>query len=198
MSHLNAKGFTLIELLITFLVISIVTTTFITFFNTSISGYLSVHRDSLAFSDLATQSQRVGNVLRGLTSVVGANDNDISAYAYFAPNDTYVSLVHYYLTDNNTKMKADVTLMTANPPTGSQIAGSTKTFVIINNFYLAGGSKTFKYYDLNNNLLSPPINDEHTISTIEVSLAVPSKAPVATSSTTMTVKVSLRNRKTNL
>jgi prepilin-type N-terminal cleavage/methylation domain-containing protein len=192
------NGFTIVELVLSLTIIGIITTTFYTFFNTSISQYLSLHRDSLAFGDLATQTQRIGNVLRGLTDITQASDNDLTAYAYFAPNDTYVSLVHYYLTDNNTKMKADVTRMTANPPIGTLIAESTKTFNIIDNFYLPSGIKTFTYYDIANTLLAAPVADQHTIRSIKVSLAVPSKSPVVNSSTSMTITVSLRNRKTNL
>ncbi|CAN5445034.1 hypothetical protein BH10PAT3_BH10PAT3_2740 [soil metagenome] len=192
------KGFSIIELMIAMFVVSIVTTTLITFFNTSISQYLSLHRDSLAFGDLATQSQRVANVVRGLSDITQAENNEITMYAYFAPNDTYVSLIHYYLASSNTKMLADVTRMTSNPPTGTPITGSLKTFTIIDNFYLAGGLNTFTYYDSGNNLLTPTIADLHTIKTVKINLAIPSKSPVATSNTTMSVQVSLRNRKTNL
>jgi hypothetical protein len=179
-------------------VISIISTTFFTFFNNSINQYLSLHRDSLAFADLATQSQRIGNVVRGITDITLANDNELTAYAYFAPSDTYVSVVHYYLTNSNTKLKADVTHMTANPPIGTPISSSLKTFKIIDSFYLPTGIKTFTYYDAANNALTPPIADQHTIKSIKISLAVPSKAPVASSNTTMIVEVSLRTRKTNL
>lgn len=196
--HRNKLGFTLIELMLSIVVVSVVSTTFFTFFNTSISQYLSLHRDSLAFADLATQSQRVGNVLRGLTDITQAENNEITAYAYFAPNDNYVSIIHYYLTNGNTKLKADVTRMSSNPPIGSPVAGSTKTFLIIDNFYLASNLNTFIYLDSGGTALTPPIADLHTIKSIEVSLAVPSKSPVATSNTTMVVQVSLRNRKTNL
>ncbi|MDB5183014.1 MAG: hypothetical protein JWO47_798 [Candidatus Saccharibacteria bacterium] len=194
----NSKGFTLIELMISIAVISVLSTTFFTFFNTTISQYLSLHRDSLAFADLATQSQRIGNVVRGVTDITLANDNELTAYAYFAPSDTYVSIVHYYLTNSNTKLLADVTHMTANPPIGTPISSSLKTFNIIDTFYLPTGIKTFTYYDAANNVLTPPISDEHTIKSVKISLAVPSKSPVASSNTTMVVEVSLRTRKTNL
>jgi prepilin-type N-terminal cleavage/methylation domain-containing protein len=191
-------GFTLIELLIGMVVLGVLTTSFVTFFNTSISQYLSLHRDSMAFGDLSTQSQRIANVLRGLTDITQAENNEITVYAYFAPNDTYVSLIHYYLTDSNTKLKADVTRMSANPPTGTPVAGSTKTFTIIDGFHLATNLNTFTYIDGGGTVLTPPISEQHTIKSIKVALSVPSKAPVANSDTTMVVQVSLRNRKTNL
>lgn len=194
----NQNGFTIIEMIVVLLVIGIITTTFVTFFNTSISQYLSLHRDSVAFGDLATQSQRIANVLRGATDITQAENNEITVYAYFAPNDTYVSLIHYYLTNSNTKLLADVTRMSANPPTGTPVSGSTKTFTIIDNFYLSPTLNMFTYYNGGNTVLVPPLSDLHSVKAIKVSLAVPSKSPVATSETTMTVQVSLRNRKTNL
>ena len=194
----NQRGFTLVELIIAIFIIGSITTTFVTFFNTAISQYLSLQRDSVAFGDLATQSQRIGNVVRGLTDITQAENNEMTMYAYFAPNDTYVSLIHYYLTTSNTMMVADVTQMTSNPPSGTPITSSLKNFKIIDSFYLASGLNTFEYYDSGDNLLTLPISDLHTIKAVKINLAVPSKSPVATSSTTMTVQVSLRNRKTNL
>jgi len=91
-----------------------------------------------------------------------------------------------------------VTQMTANPPAGTPITSSLKTVNIIDNFYLASNLNTFQYYDSGGTLLTPPISDLHTIKIVKINLAVPSKSPVATSSTTMSVQVSLRNRKTNL
>lgn len=196
--HSSNEGFTIIELVISLAIIGIITTTFFTFFNTSISQYLSLHRDSLAFADLATQSQRIGNVVRGLTDITQADKDGLTMYAYFAPDDTYVSLVKYYLNNTNTKMLADVTQMTSNPPIGTPINSTLKTFNIIDSFYKASNLDTFTYYDSGNGVLTPPITDLHSIKTIKINLAIPSKTPVATSNTTISVTVSLRTRKTNL
>lgn len=191
-------GFTLIELVITFFVVGVISTAAYTFFNTSISQYLALHKDSLVFADLATQSQRIANVLRGLTDITAASENEITTYAYFAPNDTYVSKIRYYKDGTGTKLFADVTDMTSNPPVGTEIAGTLKTFTIIDNFNTIAGLDLFDYLDSNGAELTMPVTDLSTIKAIKVNLSVPSKRPVATSDTTMTVKVSLRNRKTNL
>lgn len=192
------KGFTLIEAVIVIALTGVVITVFATFFNTAISRYLSLDKDSLAFNDLATQAQRIGNVVRGLTDITAVDDDEISIYAYFAPNDTYVSLVHYYLADSNTKLMADVTPMTSNPPIGTPIDAQKKSFQIIDNFYKVANLNTFIYLDSGNNIINTPINDLTTVKSIKVNLAIPSTSPVANSDTTITVTVSLRNRKTNL
>lgn len=192
------QGFTLIEAVIVIALTGVTVTVFATFFNTSISRYLSLDKDSLAFSDLATQAERIGNVVRGLTDISAADNNDITIYGYFAPDDTYVSLVHYYLANNNTEVRADVTPMTSNPPIGTPITNQKKTFTIIDSFYKVSNLNTFEYFDSLNNTLTPPIADLHTIKNIRINLAIPSKSPVANSDTTITVTMSLRNRKTNL
>ena len=194
----KSGGYTLVELTIGIFLIGVITTTFFTFANTSVNQYVSLHKDSILFADLATQSQRIANVLRGLTDITAADANSITVYAYFAPNDTYVSKINYYKNQEGTKLFADVTDMTANPPTGTEIPASKKTFTIIDNFQTINNLSLFTYLDSSNNALSLPIADLKAIKQIKVSLSVPSKRPVATSDTTMVVEVSLRNRKTNL
>lgn len=191
-------GYTLVELMIGLFLIGVITTTFFTFSNTSISQFIALHKDSVLFADLATQSQRIANVLRGLTDIVQAENNTVTVYAYFAPNDTYVSKIKYYKNQDGTKLYADVTQMTANPPIGTEIPNSTETFTIIDNFQTINNLNLFTYLDSSNNPLTVPISDLKAIKQIKVSLSVPSKRPVATSDTTMVVEVSLRNRKTNL
>jgi len=81
--------------MIAMFVISILTTTLITFLH-SYKPVSFLTRDSLAFSDLATQSQRVGNVVRGLTDISLADNNELTMYAYFAPDERTFRIVHYY------------------------------------------------------------------------------------------------------
>ena len=148
------------------------------------------------FSEMAEQSQRVVQVLRGLTDIVSESDNDITAYAYFSPADTYVSLVHYYLSADSKKLMVDVTPMTSNPPIGTPITAQKKTYTVITNYYQAPGAKLFTYYDSNGTALATPVSDEHSILDIEVNLAEP--ASHGSKMQSLSVTVSLRNRKTNV
>lgn len=118
-------------------------------------------------------------------------------YSYFSPYDQYVSLIKYYPDNSGTKLLADVTRLTANPPIGTQIAGSLKTFTIIDNFYVPGGTNTFEYLNSAGGTLSLPITDLKTIKGIRINLA---DRPASTNSqiVKMSVEVGLRNRKTNL
>ena len=193
--HTAQHGLTIIELLVAMVLAGIMSITFFTFFNSSFSGYLSLQKDGSNFTDIAGQSARIANVLRGLTDIVSDSSDDITCYAYFAPNDKYVSLIHYYKNATNTQMFADVTPMTANPPIGSPITTKKKTFLIISSFYQSPSLKTFVYLDDTGSPLTLPISDEHTIKGIQVNLAATGSD---SSNQAISLQVSLRNRKTNL
>lgn len=189
-------GFTLVELLITISLVAILFISFGTFFTNYLILYSKYQQDSGNFSELANESQRVASVLRGLTDITEESSNDITVYAYFSPVDTYVSQVHYYLNGTGTKLMADVTPMTANPPTGTLITAQTKTYTIISNYYQATGVNLFNYYDASDTILPTPITDEHSIIDIQVNLAEPGTH--TKTGQQLSVTVSLRNRKTNL
>jgi prepilin-type N-terminal cleavage/methylation domain-containing protein len=192
----SEKGFTLVELLVVIIVVPIIFIGFTEFFDNYLLAYTDLQTNGTNFLELASQSQRIASVLRGLTDIVSESANDLQIYAYFSPSDTYVSLVHYYLNNTGTQLKADVTPMTANPPIGTPITAQLKTYTIISNFYKPPGSSLFVYQDATGATLTPPIADEHSILEITVNLA----EPVARYSNgqTLSTTVSLRNRKTNL
>ncbi len=192
------SGFTIVEVIVTLLLVSIVTTTMITFSNTSISQYLGLQQDGVAFGEVAYQTQRVATVVRGLTDITNATADELTMYAYFFPSDSYVSEVRYYKNNNNTRLLADVTPMTANPPTGTLISANKKTYTVIDNLFITPSVTTFTYLDSTGAVLTQPISDLHTIKGIKVTLAVPSKAPNVNGSFTSSLQVTLRNRKTNL
>jgi len=175
--------------------VGILVSSFYIFFNDSLSQYLALQKDGSDFTDLSYESQRVANVLRGTTDIVSESADDITCYAYFAPNDTYVSLIHYYKNAGQTQLLADVTPMTANPPIGTPITAQKETIPIISDFYQATGTSTFVYLDETGAVLPLPIVDEHTIKGIQVNLAAKG---AHNSDQAVALQVSLRNRKTNL
>lgn len=190
------QGFTIVELLIVMVVAGILSTTMYGFYGSSFSSYFTLQQEGTNFTELATQTNRIGNVVRGLYDVVSATNSDLVIYAYFSPTDSYTSLVHYYKNAGGTALYADVTHMTANPPIGTTIASTFTTYNIITNYKTISGVNLFDYLDASGNVLSTPITDLHTIKGIRVSLAVPGAASSA--SQRMSLDVSLRNRKTNL
>lgn len=177
-------------------VIAVMVISFGTFFTNYLILYSKYQQDASDFTELANQSQRIADVLRGVTDIVSESSNNLTAYAYFSPQDNYVSLVHYYLNTKGTAIMVDVTPMTANPPNGTPLTNSTKTYTIISNYYQAAGVNLFNYYDASGTLMSLPITDEHSILEMQVNLAEP--ASHSQSGQTLSITVSLRNRKTNL
>jgi prepilin-type N-terminal cleavage/methylation domain-containing protein len=189
-------GFTLVELLVVISVVAVMFISFGTFFTNYLILYSKYQQDASSFTELASQSQRVAEVLRGATDIVSESANDLTVYAYFSPADKYVSLTHYYLNANSTALMVDVTPMSANPPIGSPLTASKKTYTILTNYYKPAGGSLFTYYDASGTALGLPISDEHSILEIQVNLAEP--ASHTKNGQTLSVTVSLRNRKTNL
>jgi prepilin-type N-terminal cleavage/methylation domain-containing protein len=193
---LDDNGFSIIELSITMIVMGVLAAVTYASFNTSILEYFGLQKQSMNFTDMAVQTQRISNVLRGSTDIVSAGDEDLTVYAYFSPADTYVSKIHYYKNVSKTKLFADVTRMTSNPPVGTEITASKKTFTILDNYSQVNGIKLFTYLDAAGNALTTPISDLQTIKGIRVSLQSPTSQKGVNQS--VNTQVSLRNRKTNL
>ena len=194
----NEKGFTLLEMLITISLLAMVSLIFYSGFNTLVFQYFKMQKTATQFSDMAMASQRIANVLRGSTDFISVGSNDVTVYAYFYPSNQYVSQVRYYLNAANTALMADVTPMTANPPSGSPVTANKKTYTIIPNYYKATGVNLFTYLDASGNTLSLPVSDQHIIKGMNITLAVPKTDQGAAGSQNMALNVSLRNRKTNL
>ena len=189
------RGFTLVEMTVVMILSLIIAATFYTFFKSNLILYLNLQSDASNFTQLAAQSQRISSVVRGLTDITSASADDLQIYAYFFPSDAYVSQVHYYLNANKTQLLADVTQMTANPPVGSPIPSSLKTYTIIDNFKQSAGTDLFVYSDASNTVLPEPISDLTVIKAIKINLAVSASN---NNNQIETTQVSLRNRKVNL
>lgn len=190
------EGFTLMELMVTIVLIGILSVFTYSAFNTSIAEYFHLQKQSMLFTDMAIQSQRIANVVRSSTDIIQADPEEMTIYAYFSPADTYVSKVHYYKNADKTKLFADVTRMTANPPIGTEVAGSTTTYRVLDNYSQSNSVNLFTYLDASGNALSTPIADLTTIKGVRVSLVSPTDQKNITQS--VNLQVSLRNRKTNL
>lgn len=191
------QGFTLVELLAVIVITSIVAMTFLIFFKSTLFSYLNLQENATSLTQLSRQELRVTDVIRGLTNITSVGANDLQIYAYFYPSDTYASQIHYYLqtTNGDTKLLADVTPMSANPPTGIPLTAQTQTYTVIDNFYQPNGSSLFTYLDAGDSPLSLPISDLQSIKAIQVNLA---NKLTGGSTQSIQMQVSLRNRKTNL
>ncbi len=190
------SGFTLVELLIVISLVGVIFVTFGSFFTNYLILYSKYQQDANNFTELSLQSERVAQVLRGLTDIVSESANSITVYAYFSPADTYVSEVTYYLNSSKTQLLATVTPMTSNPPIGSAITSETRNYTVISNFYLPTNGTLFNYFGAGGIPLSLPISDEHSIMEIQINLAEPESRNA--NGQTLSTTISLRNRETVL
>ncbi|HSX42692.1 MAG TPA: hypothetical protein VLF59_01260 [Candidatus Saccharimonadales bacterium] len=190
---LTQDGFSVVELMIALVLAVLISIVFITMFRTNLVQYLNVQKDGSTATNLAAQEARVANVIRGSTGVISAANNDLVLYSYFYPSDAYVSKLHYYI--SNGQLLADLTPMSANPPTGTLLTAQMKTYTIIPNLYQASGSNLFAYYDASGSTLTTPVSDLNAIKVVQVNLAATATNGGVQS---MNLQVSLRNFKTNL
>lgn len=194
----NKFGFTIVELLITISILSIVLAMVFPFIIYTFKTYFSLQYENEQYSSVGSHAQRVAGVIRGLDDIISADADELEIYAYFYPNDNYVSQIKYYLSSDQSKLLADVVPYTANPPIGAPITSQQKTYTIIDNFYKVSGINLFKYLDQDNNELSLPISSLDSIKAISVNLAVRGEQGSSPDAQSLYQTVTLRNRKTNL
>ncbi len=166
----KSNGFSITELIFVMIGIGIMASIIFVFFSGSINQYYKLQADSYAFSEISTNSQRIARVLRGSYTITDAQADTITMYSYFAPQETYTSVIKYYLSTDQKKLMADVRAMTANPPIGVP-TGPTKTVTVMNSYYKASGVNTFEYLDLSGNVLTLPIADLNNIKSIRIQLS---------------------------
>lgn len=178
--------------------IAVLATAAAPFLNNAFNQYLSLQEDGMQSGTLAVQTQRIANVMRGAIDVTQATADEVTMYTYFSPNDAYVSQIHYYKTDSNTKLKADVIPLDANPPVGVLQTAQQRTYTIIDSFSQVSGVDTFEYLDSVGTTLSLPVTDLTTIKGMRVNLAVQQRTSIGTTTNRMSLEISMRNKKTNL
>jgi prepilin-type N-terminal cleavage/methylation domain-containing protein len=194
----SQAGFTLIEIIVAMTVASIIAIAAYQFFGFSFNAYFDLQQNATVTGELAQNAQNIANVVRGLTGISSADANDLTMYAYFFPNDTYVSKVRYYLNATATQLMAEVTPMTANPPIGQPITNQKRTYTIIADYKKLPGLNLFGYLDASGNSLAMPVTDLNIVKQIQINLAVPVNHPTPGGNKQISLQISLRNRKTNL
>jgi hypothetical protein len=184
--------------MVVMLMSSILIITLFVFTSSTINSFLRIQAQGLANSKLADSSFRISRVLRSSNNIETANQFQFTAYAYFAPQDTYTSKISYYLNAGEDELLADVTPMTADYPIGTLITAQKKTVVVVDNFYKRNGFPAFKYYTSNFTELTSPVSDLQAIKNITINLYTKVYDSTASDYTSSSVSVNLRNRKTNL
>lgn len=198
MSRHRHAGFTMVELFYVMAATSVIAIILYSLSTTLMSQYFKLQADSYAYSEIAANSQRIARVLRGAYGITAAQPDSVTLYSYFSPQDDITAVITYYLSGDQKKLLADVTPMTANPPLGTPITAQKRTVTIIDNFYKKSGVNTFDYLNSTGGVLSQPITDLNAIKGIAINLTTTPYGTASTKTTSTSLSVNLRNRKTNL
>jgi len=198
LSRKQQSGITIVELLVVLIASSILLTTLYVFTSNSINDFMRLQAEGLAHNKLSESSTRITKVIRGINQIEVAEADTITAYSYFAPHDTYTSKIRYYLNDNQDKLLAEVTPMTADYPIGSLITNQTRTVTVIDGFKKVPNKDTFMYYDGESNQLLSPVTEKQAIKNITLQLFVKKYESSNPDYVSTISSVNLRNRKSNL
>ena len=105
-------GYSLVELLIVISLTSMMAVPLVVFSYKGLTSYEFLQAQSNTSTELSTLSQRMGKVIRGATTIILAQDNTLTIYGYFSPQDTVVKKIRYFISGNN--LEIGVT-----PPSGT-------------------------------------------------------------------------------
>ncbi len=194
MSRHNQRGYSLLELIIVISLMSVVAIPLIMFTSRGIASYEFMQLQSDTSTDLSILSQRMGKVIRGTTNVIDAQNNSLTIYGYFSPQDTIVKKIRYFI--NGTHLNIGVT-----PPTGTapnytyNVADEVVTTTRVD--LAMGGQSMFTYYDDTGTIL-PNGFAVSQIKAIGLYVAANPDTTRLAVPISLTTRVTLRNFKTNL
>lgn len=194
MSHRRQGGFTLIELIMVTGVFGLIVVIFGTFTVNSFNTYQYLQAQSTAAADITNLLGRVSRVVRGTTDIVTAQDNTLTVYAYFSPQDAVVKKVRYFV--SGTTLNVGLTPPTGTAPNYTYDPANEKVSVIATNLAM-GSTPVFTYYDDKGTALAsnPALTQIHEIGINVIMNPNPTQLRTPLSNQTI---VSLRNKKTNL
>ncbi len=188
-------GFTIPELLVVIVISGIVLAVFTNFFTSAYISYLNLHENALRSNEVSSALQRISKVARGSHTILEAEQDSFTAYAYFTPRDSTLSKVRFYYDTNKKSLMAGVIPATGNSPDFTYNQADEQSITMVRN--IEGGYNFFEYL---NSQWQPDTFDAVTfkdIKGVRIKLTTTqldgNRAPI-----TVETAVSLRNRKSNL
>jgi len=187
-------GYSLVELLIVISLTSMMAVPLVVFSYKGLTSYEFLQAQSNTSTELSTLSQRMGKVIRGATTIILAQDNTLTIYGYFSPQDTVVKKIRYFISGNN--LEIGVTPPSGTAPNYTYL--SANEVVTVTRVDLAMGSTPmFTYYDDTGAKL-PNGFAVSQIKEIGLYVAANPRTKQLTVPISLTTRVTLRNFKTNL
>jgi hypothetical protein len=188
------EGFTLLELLIAALLTGMLAIPLMFFTFKGLSSFQFLQSESNTSTELSTVSEAVAKVVRGTTSVITAQPNTLTVYAYFDPDDTVVKQVRYFVSGTN--LDVGVTPPSGTAPNYTYPSANEVVTTLYSNLVM-GSNSMFTYYDNAGNQL-PNGYTTGEVNQVGIYVAANPDANQETVPIELTTRVTLRNFKTNL
>lgn len=187
-------GYTIVELLVVMVLFMVLAIPLTVFTIKGMTSYQYLQEQSDTSIDLSTLSERIAKVVRGTTKVVTAQDNTLTIYGYFSPEDTVVKQIRYFVNGNN--LEIGVT-----PPSGTApnytYNPANEVVTVVRVDLSMGATPMFTYYDDAGNTLP---NGFATTQIKEIGIYVAANPNTKRLNVPISIstRVTLRNFKTNL
>ena len=191
----GSNGFTIAELMMVVIITSVAVVVFNSFFNDSLQSYLNLQNNTVNTNTVSGALQRSSRVIRGMSTIVDAQTNTLTGFAYFTPRDNTLSKVRYYYESNTDSFKVGVIPATGSAPNYTYDSDDEIISTIADN--INGTSSIFTYLDGTNTPQNFTADTFKDIRSIKISLTGSTEGAQQTS-VNLSTTVSLRNRKTNL
>jgi len=191
---LGSGGYSLVELLVVMTLTSMIAVPLVIFSYKGLTSYAFLQAQSDTSTELSTLSQRIAKVVRGTTGIITAQDNTLTIYGYFSPQDTTIKKIRYFISGTN--LNIGVTPPTGTAPNYTYVAADEQ--VTTTRVDLAmGGTPMFTYYDDTGTQL-PNGFAISQIKEIGFYVAANPRTKQLSVPIALTTRVTLRNFKTNL
>ena len=191
----GSNGFTIAELMMVVIITSVAVVVFNSFFSDSLQSYLNLQNNTVNTNTVSGALQRSSRVIRGMSTIVDAQPNTLTGFAYFTPRDNTLSKVRYYYESNTDSFKVGVIPATGSAPNYTYDSDDEIISTIADN--INGTSSIFTYLDGTSTPQSFTTDTFKDIRSIKISLTGTTEGARQTS-VNLSTTVSLRNRKTNL
>jgi type II secretory pathway pseudopilin PulG len=174
------EGFTLLELLIAALLTGMLAIPLMFFTFKGLSSFQFLQSESNTSTELSTVSEAVAKVVRGTTSVITAQPNTLTVYAYVS----------------GTNLDVGVTPPSGTAPNYTYPSANEVVTTLYSNLVM-GSNSMFTYYDNAGNQL-PNGYTTGEVNQVGIYVAANPDANQETVPIELTTRVTLRNFKTNL
>lgn len=187
-------GFTLLELIVVIAIAAIMIVGVGNFIVNALASYQYLQAQGDAAVDQTALVDRMANVIRGATSIVTAQGNTLTLYAYFSPADAVVDQVTYTVTGST--LQVSVIPPSGTAPNYTYNPASAKTTTLSTHF-TDSPQPVFTYYDATGTQLPTGFNVSQ-INQIGIYLSTNPNTAKLPQSIVIQTRVTLRNMKTNL